>query len=107
MLYEVPYYAVIFTSQKRTPAEGYDSMSTRMEELASQQDGYLGVQSARGEDGVGITVSYWKNLESVAKWKAQMEHREAQKNGKSSWYSSYEVRICKVEREYGFGNLDK
>ena len=72
----------------------------KMEELAKQQPGYLGFESAR--DGLGISVSYWESLEAIANWKQQTDHLLAQKMGKTQWYSSYKVRICRVEREYDF-----
>jgi heme-degrading monooxygenase HmoA len=77
-------------------------MAKKMEQLGSVQAGFLGIQSVRGSDGFGITISYWASLENIVKWKAQVDHREAQKKGKSDWYSQYDVRICKVERQYGF-----
>src|SRR5262249_14854953 len=61
-----PYYAVIFTSLRTEVEEGYDATSDRMIELAAEQPGFLGVESARGEDGLGITVSYWENEEAIA-----------------------------------------
>jgi heme-degrading monooxygenase HmoA len=94
-----PYYAVIFTSVRTNVDEGYGDMARRMVELAAQQPGFLGVESAREE--VGITVSYWKDLESIKAWKANAEHREAQALGRSSWYAEFKTRICKVERDYG------
>ena len=93
-----PYYAVIFTSIKKENAEGYASMAERMVELAQQQPGFLGVESARQE--IGITVSYWKSLEAIKQWKQNTEHLVAQELGKTKWYESYKVRICLVEREY-------
>lgn len=93
-----PYYAVIFTSL-RTPGDaGYDSMSERMVELAQAQPGYLGMESAR--DGVGITVSYWTDLDSIRAWKANAEHLQAQALGHQQWYSAFTTRIAKVERDY-------
>src|SRR5687767_15917283 len=70
---EPPYYAVIFTSTRTAVDEGYGAMADRMVELASQQPGFLGVESTRGADGLGITVSYWASLEAIAAWKANAE----------------------------------
>ena len=94
-----PYYAVIFSSHSTDDVEGYLETATRMVELAAQQPGFLGVESAR--EDLGITVSYWSDLESIKKWKAQAEHREAQKLGMDKWYSTYKTRIALVERDYG------
>ena len=95
-----PYYAVIFTSERTVVNDGYAEMSDRMVELAQQQPGYLGHESAR--DGLGITVSYWERLEAIRDWKKNTEHLFAQKKGREEWYASYKTRICKVERDYGF-----
>ena len=94
-----PYYAVIFTSLRTKGDNGYEEMAQRMLELAQQQDGFLGVESAREE--LGITVSYWRDLQSIESWKNNTEHLNAQKKGHETWYSSFKVRITKVEREYG------
>jgi heme-degrading monooxygenase HmoA len=95
-----PYYAVIFTSLRTEGDNGYGEMAERMDKLAAQQPGYLGIESVRA--GLGITVSYWDSLESIRNWKANLEHQEAQKFGRDRWYSAFRVRIAKVEREYGF-----
>jgi heme-degrading monooxygenase HmoA len=96
---EPPYYAVIFTSLQSDDLEGYAATAERMLELAAEQPGYLGVESAR--EGLGITISYWRDLESIRRWKANAEHLEAQKAGRDRWYSNYKTRIALVERDYG------
>ncbi len=95
-----PYYAVIFTSLRTLVDEDYASISERMATMAAQQDGYLGMESAR--DGLGLTVSYWRDLESIRNWKKQVDHMHAQELGRSQWYAAYKVRIAKVERDYDF-----
>lgn len=96
---EPPYYAVIFTSTRTGGDDGYAAMAERMLELASRQPGFLGMESAR--EGLGVSVSYWTDLESIRHWKADLAHREAQRRGREAWYSAYRVRIAKVERDYG------
>jgi len=95
-----PYYAVIFTSTHTESVKGYSEMANTMENLAKQQKGYLGIDSARNE--VGLTISYWKSLDAIKNWKAHTEHLFAQQKGREQWYNWYNVRICKVEREYEF-----
>ena len=97
---EAPYYAVIFTSVRTEKEEGYGETADRMVELASQQPGFLGVESARNE--IGITVSYWKDLESIKNWKMNAEHTIARETGRTDWYKAFKVRIAKVERDYDF-----
>ncbi|MBS0575801.1 MAG: antibiotic biosynthesis monooxygenase [Proteobacteria bacterium] len=103
-----PYYAVIFASQ-RTDADpfGYYEASERMLELAAQQPGYLGVESARSADGFGITVSYWDSEEAIAAWKRNAEHAEVRKRGRLEWYEHFELRVAKVERAYAGPRADR
>jgi heme-degrading monooxygenase HmoA len=98
---EPPYYAVIFTSVRTEGDHGYAEMADRMVELAQQQDGFLGIESAREE--IGISVSYWRDLESIQSWKDNLEHSVAREKGRAEWYKSFKTRIAKVERDYGFG----
>lgn len=98
---EPPYYAVIFTSTRTAVDEGYGEVADRMVELAANQPGFLGVESTRGADGLGITVSYWASLEAIAAWKANSEHRVAQATGYLQWYEHFEARVARVERAYG------
>jgi len=94
-----PYYAVIFSSLRTEGDNGYSNMADKMIELAGEQPGFLGIESAR--ETLGITVSYWRDLESITQWKANADHRLAQRLGHEKWYSSFRVRVSKVERDYG------
>ena len=97
---EPPYYAVIFTSRRTAGDNGYAETAARMDELAKEQAGYLGIEAVR--EDLGITVSYWKDLESIRRWHENGEHRLAQIKGYETWYQSFKVRICRVEKEYEF-----
>ena len=95
-----PYYAVIFTSL-RTPGDNdYSEMSKKMNELAATMPGFLGQETVREE--LGISVSYWKTLDDVRNWKQTSEHLIAQQRGRDVWYTAYKVRVCLVERDYGW-----
>ena len=96
---EPPYVAVVFTSLRTDGDNGYAVMSARMEELAAQQPGYLGIEAAR--DGLGITVSYWADETSARAWKEVAEHVVAQQRGRDTWYADYRVRVATVTRDYG------
>lgn len=97
-----PYWAVMFANQRRdsAPDDGYGAMADRMVELASAQPGFLGIESVRGADGYGITISYWQSEEAIAAWKANAEHGEAQRLGFETWYDSFDLRVAKVERAH-------
>ncbi len=98
---EPPYYAVIFTSLRSgEDDEDYAVMSARMATLAAGMSGFLGMDSAR--DSLGITVSYWSDLDAIKAWKAHADHLFAQREGRRAWYDAYRVRIALVERDHGF-----
>lgn len=92
-------YAVIFSSRRTALDDGYDDTAELMVELAQQQPGFQGVESTRGPEGLGITVSYWDSLEAIQAWKRQIDHRAAQRRGRLDWYSEYHLRVCKLEYE--------
>ncbi|MEO6885276.1 MAG: antibiotic biosynthesis monooxygenase [Jatrophihabitantaceae bacterium] len=94
-----PYVAVIFTSARADGDDGYDAMSVTMQTLAAEQPGYLGIESAR--DGLGITVSYWRDEDAARAWKQVAAHLVAQRRGRERWYTDYRVRIATVTRAYG------
>ena len=97
-----PYYVVTFASQRTEGDHGYGAMADEMVALAAKQPGYLGVESARGADGFGITNSFWADEASIRAWKAEVDHLEAQRRGQADWYSAYAVRVGRIERAYGF-----
>ncbi|OWY37367.1 hypothetical protein CEK28_17640 [Xenophilus sp. AP218F] len=100
---EPPFYAVIFSSQRAAGDAGYAAMAERMLQLAARQPGFLGVESARGADGFGITVSYWESEAAIAAWREDAEHRIARETGQRQWYRQFAVRVARVERAYGGG----
>lgn len=95
-----PYYAAIFTSERTEGDGGYGVMGDKMVELAAEQPGFLGVESVRDHNGVGITVSYWESLDAIKNWKHNELHKVAQEKGKSEWYKTFGLRVSKVERDY-------
>ncbi len=97
-----PYHVVIFTSRRTEGDHGYGDTASRMDELAAQQPGYLGMETARGADGLGITISYWASEAAIAAWSAHAEHRVAKSNGVTQWYTEYVIRHGVIAREKRF-----
>jgi heme-degrading monooxygenase HmoA len=98
-----PYYAVIFTSTlSGEDPQGYAEAAQRMVDLAQTQPGFLGIESVRGTDGLGLTVSYWTSEAAIRHWRDNAEHAAARANGRSKWYGAMTTRVAKVERAYGF-----
>jgi len=97
---KTPYYAVIFTTLLTDDIAGYFETAVKMELLATKQKGFLGIESARSE--INVTVSYWNSLDAITQWKHNIEHTEVSNRAREQWYQQYQLRICKVERDYDF-----
>ena len=100
---EPPYFSVIFTSRHSgNDSAEYARAAENMIALATDQPGFLGIESVRDADGTGITVSYWRDEDSIRRWYTNAEHQLVQQLGREKWYQRYIVRVAQVEREYGF-----
>ena len=97
-----PYYAVIFIALRTAVDDGYSDTAVRMESLAHDQPGFLGIESLEQSNGLELTISYWKDEQSIFDWKLNLEHLEAQRQGREKWYKALEIRVARVERAYGF-----
>lgn len=95
--------AVIFMSKRNADDRpGYDAAAAEMRAAAERFPGYVGIWSARGEDGVGITVSYWASNDAARAWKADAAHAAIREQGRAKWYDWYEMAIADVTRVYGW-----
>ena len=92
--------AVVFSSRLIRDDPDYHRAAAEMAVLAAAQPGYLGVESARGDDGVGITVSYWSDEEAAIAWRHHGEHSLIRAEGRERWYNWYRVTVARVERSY-------
>jgi heme-degrading monooxygenase HmoA len=96
-----PYWMVAFTSRRSAvDVDAYAEAAERMMALAAQQPGFLGAESVRGDDGLGITLSYWRNEAAIEAWRIHSEHTAVRERARVRWYDHFEVRIARVERAY-------
>jgi heme-degrading monooxygenase HmoA len=93
--------AVIFVTQRTdADAAGYQAAAEAMMALVTVQPGYLGAESVRGGDGLGITVSYWADDASARAWRDHVEHAAVRALGRARWYAHYRLIVARVERAY-------
>ena len=93
--------AVIFLSGRNAAdSEGYGGAAQAMEEAATRMDGYLGIDSTRGEDGVGITISWWRDEAAALAWRDDPDHARIRDRGRAQWYDWYRVIVATVDRAY-------
>jgi heme-degrading monooxygenase HmoA len=95
--------AVIFLSGRSDADEtGYATAAGAMERRAASMCGYLGLDSARGTDGVGITISWWTDRTAATAWRDDPEHERIRAAGRAVWYDWYRVIVTEVERGYAW-----
>lgn len=93
--------SVIFVARRTgLDADGYAHAAAMMDELAAQQKGFIAMDSVRGADGLGITVSYWVDEASAKAWRDHPDHAAIRDAGRDRWYSDYSLHVAKVTRSY-------
>jgi heme-degrading monooxygenase HmoA len=93
--------SVTFIAQRTEADEaGYALAATAMDALAARQNGYLGVDSVRGADGLGITVSYWESEAHARAWRDHPDHASIRNAGRGIWYAHYSLHVAKITRSY-------
>jgi heme-degrading monooxygenase HmoA len=80
----------------------YEAMDTRMNELVSQIPGYLGIKAYTADDGETVAIAQFESREALIHWRDHPEHLDAQRAGRQTFYASYDIRVCSVERAYDF-----
>jgi heme-degrading monooxygenase HmoA len=93
--------AVIFVAQRTgVDDDGYYAAAAQMDALAAQQNGYVGIDSVRREDGLGITVSYWADETAAKAWRDHPDHAAIREQGRARWYSHYSLHVAQIARSY-------
>lgn len=93
--------AVIFIARRTGDDEaGYARAAAEMDQMAAQQNGYLGMDTVRGSDGLGITVSYWASDADAKAWRDHGDHALIRDAGRDRWYADYSLHVGEVTRSY-------
>src|SRR6266568_2851394 len=93
---------VLFRSKLVEEPAGYDEMAVEMENLARGMPGFIDVKSYKAEDGERLTIVWWENEETLAKWREHARHRVAQRAGREQWYAYYKMEVAEVVRQKAF-----
>lgn len=100
--------AVIFVAQRTgDDDDAYNAAAAQMDALAAMQPGYIGIDSVRGSDGLGITVSYWHDDDAAKAWRDDPHHRAIRDAGRDRWYSQYSLHVAEVTRSYDWQKICK
>jgi heme-degrading monooxygenase HmoA len=102
--------AVIF---EFTPAEGrfpdYMRLVDTLREDLAKADGFISLErfESISTKGKFLSLQFWRDEASVAKWRNLQRHREAQKQGRGGIFKSYRLRIASVVRDYEMDKRDQ
>ena len=95
--------AVIF---EFTPAPGrfpdYMALVETLKPELAKADGFISLERFESitTRGKFVSLQFWRDEESVTKWRNLQKHREAQKKGRGGIFASYRLRIARVIRDY-------
>jgi heme-degrading monooxygenase HmoA len=92
-------YAVIFKAEIKELDGEYSETLAVLRAMAVDHYGCLDIASTTEGDNE-ITISYWKSLEDIKRWRADVKHKRAQQLGRDKWYKSYRVQVVEVIRDY-------
>ena len=95
--------AVVF---EFTAAEGrfpdYKALAEGLSDEVRKVDGFLSIERFQSisDPKRFVSLSFWRDEESVRKWRNLQKHREAQAKGRGGIFSEYRLRVCTVLRDY-------
>jgi heme-degrading monooxygenase HmoA len=96
--------AVIF---EVIPAENhkteYLDTAKSLRPLLDSIDGFISIErfESLSTPGKILSLSFWRNEDSIKEWRNLEAHRLAQESGRKEIFSDYRLRICGVIRDYG------
>lgn len=72
-------------------------------------DGFVSIerfQSLSQPDKI-LSLSFWRDEEAVAQWRALPQHRHAQSAGRAGVFADYRLRVAQVLRDYGLHDREQ
>jgi heme-degrading monooxygenase HmoA len=99
--------AVIFEAQPREgQQEAYLSIAAALRPELEKIDGFISIERfhSLSEHGKILSLSWWRDEASVARWRSFEQHRAAQRAGRERIFSDYRLRVAEVLRDYGMAD---
>jgi heme-degrading monooxygenase HmoA len=65
--------------------------------------GFISIErfQSLNDPGKILSLSFWKDEESIQQWRNLEMHRNAQSKGRQEIFKDYHLRIADVKRDYG------
>ncbi|MBA7845423.1 antibiotic biosynthesis monooxygenase [Klebsiella sp. RHBSTW-00484] len=101
--------AVLFEAEVTlAKQERYLALAAELKPLLCTIDGFIAIERFQSLTTTGkiLSLSWWRDEEAVLAWKRNLCHQAAQKEGRESIFSGYQIRVAQVLREYRSENPD-
>lgn len=102
--------AVIFEVVPREGrADAYFELAAGLRAQLEAIDGFVSVerfQSLTQPDKV-LSLSFWRDEDSVRRWRTLESHRSAQRAGRQQLFADYRLRVARVLRDYGLNEREQ
>ena len=81
----------------------YLDHAARLRPTLEKMDGFISVERFQSLscDGKLVSLSFWRDEDSVRRWREHPEHRNAQTAGRQGVFHDYRLRVAEVVRDYG------
>ncbi len=103
-------HVVVFEVWPKPDRKGeYLDIAASLRSELEQIDGFISVErfASLTEEGKILSLSFWRDEESIARWRAQTEHQAAQGRGRHELFRDYRLRVASVIRDYGPNDRDQ
>lgn len=87
---------------KSGQADTYFEMAASLKADLEQVDGFISVERFESvtQPGKYLSLSFWRDEESIENWYYHGDHSSAQKDGRDHIFDDYRIRVANVSRDY-------
>lgn len=84
----------------------YLDLAAELRPEVANIDGFISVErfESMSEPGKYVSISFWRDGDAVADWKAHEGHNLAQEKGKAGIFSDFRISVCDVGRQYAMAD---
>jgi heme-degrading monooxygenase HmoA len=83
--------------------QDYLDIAQRLRSELERVDGFISIERFESLTNPGkiLSLSFWRDEASVARWRSHEQHRTAQRAGRTGIFRDYRLRVAAVVRDYG------
>ena len=80
----------------------YLEIAAQLRGFLEGRDGFVSIErfQSLADEGKLLSLSFWRDEESIRRWRNLLEHRHAQQRGRDKLFQRYRIRVAEVIRDY-------